>query len=457
MNMKQFFRPTLVRRVMSALLIAFALMWLLLLVVQFFSASSPERHERELRGFSDDLVTTLEAFDNQAEAAAVAAASEAQVNRMHTRAKTPRLVLIQLHDLNGNLLYGPQEAHKAVLTGEMGGITQAEYAGQTLRVYHTQGKRWSVLVGSTQLPRLWILGRLAAELTFYMLIAFPFVLVPLLAVSQGLRPLREISEEIDARSADDLSPTGLTPRYLELKPLIHSLDSLLSQLRSKVKRESAFVHEAAHELRTPMAVVSAQAHALVHAPTPVERREAEARLDHAIARASHLVEQLLQLAKVDSDWSQPAQSVDLTQELQQALAMLAPAAMEKNLELSLDAPDSVVHVLDLNAFRSILHNLVGNAILYVPAGGQVEVTLAVDSNRLVMAVADDGPGIPEEHWPLVFERFFRGSGHDEPGSGLGLAIVKQASAKLGGLAWVEKGLKGRGCKFVVSLPRRPVR
>lgn len=457
MNVQQFFRPTLVRRVMGALMVAFALMWLFLLVVQFLSASRPDRQDRELRGFSDDLITTLEAFDDQAEATVAAAASEAQVNRMHSRAQTPRLVLVQLHDLNGNLLYAPQGTRNAVLTGELGGITQAEFAGQTIRVYHTQGKRWRVLVASTQLPRLWILGRLAAELTFYMVIAFPFVLVPLLAVSHGLRPLREISEEIDARSADDLSPTGLTPRYLELKPLIHSLDSLLSQLRSKVKRESAFVHEAAHELRTPMAVVSAQAHALVHAPTPVERREAEARLDHAIARASHLVEQLLQLAKVDSDWSQPAQSVDLTQEVQQALAMLAPTAMEKDIELSLDAPDSVPYALDLNAFRSILHNLVGNALLYVPAGGQVEVTLAVDGDRLLMGVADDGPGIPEEHWPLVFERFFRGTGHDEPGSGLGLAIVKQASAKLGGLVWVERGLEGRGCKFVVSLPRSAVR
>ena len=457
MNVKQFFRPTLVRRVMSALLIAFALIWLLLLAVPFFSASSSDRHDRELRGFGDDLLTTLEAFENQAEAVAVVAASEAQVNRMHGRANTPRLVLIQLHDLNGKLLYAPQEAKKEVLTGELGGITQVEVEGQTLRVYHTKGKRWSVLVGSTPLPRLWILRRLAGELTFNMFIALPFLLVPLFAVSQGLRPLREMSEKIDARSADDLSPTGLKPRYAELKPLIHSLDSLLSQLRSKVKRESAFVHEAAHELRTPMAVVSAQAHALVHAPTPIERREAETRLDHAIARASHLVEQLLQLAKVDSDWSQPAQSVDLSQELQQALAMLAPAAMEKNLELSLDAPDSLMHSLELNAFRSILHNLVGNAILYVPAGGHVEVTLAEAGDRLVLGVADDGPGIPEEHRTLVFERFFRGTGHDQPGSGLGLAIVKQASAKLGGLAWVEQGLKGRGCRFVVSLPRGKVR
>jgi signal transduction histidine kinase len=452
--LKQLFRPTLVRRVVSALLIAFALVWLVLLVVQFMGITSQVRHDRELRGFGDDLVTTLEAFENQTEAIAVVAATEAQINRMNRRAQVPILVVIQLKDLQGTLLYSSIESGGEALPGELEKIVDSSIAGSPLRVYQGKGTHWSVLVGRPQFPIYWVLGKLGSDLALYMLIAFPCVLLPLwIAVSQGLKPLREISEQIDARSADDLSPTGMSPRHAELKPLVRSLDSLLNQLRSKVKRESAFVHEAAHELRTPMAVVSAQAHALVHAVQPGERREAEKHLDHAIARASHLVEQLLQLAKVDSDWALPVQSVDITQEIQQALSMLAPAAMEKNLELSLDAPDAMVCAMELNAFRSILHNLVGNAILYVPAEGQVVVTLVEDSERLVLSVADDGPGIPEEHWPLVFERFFRGTGHDQPGSGLGLAIVKQAAAKLGGIAWVEKGFNGVGCKFVVALPR----
>src|SRR6202023_3451732 len=119
-------------------------------------------------------------------------------------------------------------------------------------------------------------------------IAWPFVLLPVwLAVLQGLRPLRRLSEKIAAREPEDISPVGIDPRHAELKPLIRSLDDLLAKLRHKIESERVFVANAAHELRTPLAVITAQAHVLAKATTAEERSDAEQRLEAAVNRASH--------------------------------------------------------------------------------------------------------------------------------------------------------------------------
>ncbi len=168
-----------------------------------------------------------------------------------------------------------------------------------------------------------------------------------------------------------------------------------------------------------------------------------------------LVWQQLQLCRVDGESKGRVATFDAAQELRESLEMIAPEALKKELDLSREAPDALSLNLDLNAFRSIVHNLIGNAVLYVPANGHIAVSLAVDGAYVVLTVADDGPGIAESQRELVFERFYRGTGHDVAGTGLGLAIVKQACTKLGGLVRIESGIGGRGAAFVVHFPRPP--
>src|SRR5581483_9719755 len=119
--------------------------------------------------------------------------------------------------------------------------------------------------------------------------------------SSGLRPLRQFSDRIAARDSEDLSPTGVNVRHLELKPLAEELDRLLAKLRRKVESERTFVASAAHELRTPLAVVAAQAHVLAKAPSEHERLDAGLlrQMEVAIARASHLIHQLLTLTRLE--------------------------------------------------------------------------------------------------------------------------------------------------------------
>ena len=134
------------------------------------------------------------------------------------------------------------------------------------------------------------------------------------------------------------------------------------------------------------------------------------------------------------------------------LAGAVPRASKRGIELSLDAPDRLVFPLDRSAFQSALNNLIDNALRYGRDGGRVNVTLQADGEYLTLLVADDGPGISPASREHVFERFWRGTGHDVPGAGLGLAIVRQAAGRMGGTVHIEDGLDGRGVAFRIALP-----
>ena len=189
-----------------------------------------------------------------------------------------------------------------------------------------------------------------------------------LAVKRGLRPLQHLSDRIAARGPDDLQPLGVNPVYAELTPLTSAIDRLLAQLRSKMETERGFVQDAAHELRTPLAVISAQAHVLALTAGGEQRACAERDMDRAIERASRLIRQLLALAQIDSAPAGEAAVIDVAQRVRQELASLAPAAMARGVELSLESPDVLTHALEAQAFQSILQNLLTNAIEYVGPG-----------------------------------------------------------------------------------------
>jgi signal transduction histidine kinase len=138
--------------------------------------------------------------------------------------------------------------------------------------------------------------------------------------------------------------------------------------------------------------------------------------------------------------------------VQGLVAVAAPAAFERGIELALDAPEHLPWCLDRAALESALGNLLDNAVRYGRAGGRAVVTLAADGDALHVAVADDGPGIPPALRDRAFERFWRGAGHDIPGSGLGLSIVREAVERLHGQIRVDDGLDGRGVAIHVRVP-----
>jgi signal transduction histidine kinase len=442
---------TLLRRVSLALLGCFALAYIVLVASQFQHHRRSEQAGYGFRMVGTQVLQALNEARTPAEARAVGLTVERIFNGMRHAERLTGSLLVQVWDRQTQLpVFLPLGAADTVpLAGDARMQTVHVIDGRSFRVLAVDTPRWSLRLGQPMHEGNWLLKRLAEDLLPNMLLVFPLLLPIAWVVWHGLQPLRKLSERLAARSDDDLSPLGIVPTHAELKPLAHSLDNLLQRLRVMVERERGFVQDAAHELRTPMAIISAQAHALGMAAGAGERREAERGMDRAIARASHLVEQLLQLARMDRRRGYGIERIDLAQCAREVISGVAPAALARGIELALEAPDELWRQIDVPAFQSVLQNLVDNAVRHGRDGGQVLVELHEDCDGWLLCVADDGPGIAEADHERVFERFWRGREQEAPGSGLGLAIVREAAARLGGAVSLGTGLGGRGCAFAL--------
>ena len=451
--MKQWLRPTLARRVVLALLTAFLLVWSVLLAYEYIGFKQAMSSNSGLQQLGKALHTALAELDDPEQAKTAVAATAVWLNALrHDAGQYPGNLLFQLRDRHDRPIYSSPELGALHLAGAPMQLTDSRIGKRVFWVYRQDGPRWSLRIAEPKLDDSAILSGLGGNLLPYMLISFPLVLLPIwLAVHRGLRPLRRLAARIAARQTDDLSPLGADLKYVELQPLLVAFENMLGKLRNKVQRERAFVQDAAHELRTPMAVIATQAYVMARAVDAGQRLQAQSHLDDAIARASHLTQQLLELAMLDEVPMAEAKATDVAHLLRKLLAQQVPHALLRRIDLSLDAPESLIRPLDLPAFQSIVNNLVENAVRYVPAGGRIVVTLDVSDGGMTLLVADDGPGIAEELRELVFERFYRGRGHDASGSGLGLAIVKQAAARMRGSVRILLGLDGGGCGFLVRI------
>lgn len=449
MRVRRWLLPTLARRLVTALLLAMGLLAALILIQDQLDL------QRDMgtgvRGLALDWAAGLDALDDPQQAAKLVAAQARRANALRRRSELiPGDLVVQLFDAKGHLLYASAPADAISKPG----LGEQMLAGRKHWTYRHDSEHWSLQLAEPSLSSTRLLGFSSWELSKQLLIAFPLMLLPLwLAVRSGLKPLRRLTNRINKLDLNrQVEPLGLDLRYAELQPLASAFDTLLLRLRERLQREQAFVHDAAHELRTPLAVVAAQAHALVHAQSEPTRAQASAALMQAIARSAHLSQQLLESATLDQAGTKPTEPFDLAALCTQLLTQQSALARERGIDISLDAPPHLLLSIDRLAFQSILQNLLDNALRYVPRGGQVEVVLQCDEAGLRLRVADDGPGIPIADREQAFERFWRGKGHDQSGTGLGLAIVRQAAQLLGGQLKLTDGLAQRGLCVELQLP-----
>jgi two-component system, OmpR family, sensor histidine kinase QseC len=456
--MKNLLRPSLVRRVVLSLLIGILLAWAAFVGLNFLRIQAQQEDDRQNFAASPVGVQMLDALagvDDATQAGAIAAAFDRIASRQRERRHFPGNAVMQLWDRREQrIVYSSAAAADDVLHGNPASRSEQILNGQPYQVFEVDTNRWSVLWARSLIDNPWVLKELGVESITNIAIAIPCLLLPVwLAVFQGLRPLRQFSARIAARGPDDMSPVGLVPQQAEMKPLAAALDALLTTLRQKSEAEQLFAANAAHELRTPLAVVTAQAHVLAKATTVEGRLEAEQRLEAAVNRASHLIHQLLVLARMDMDRSPGSTTVDLAQLAREEISSFVPAASARNMDIALEAPDRLMATLDTQSLRSILQNLTDNAIRYGVRSGRVVVKLFTLDGAIVLSVIDDGPGIAESDHSQIFDRFYRGANPpDAQGTGLGLTIVKVASARMGGEVQITEGLDGRGCCFALKIP-----
>jgi len=276
-------------------------------------------------------------------------------------------------------------------------------------------------------------------------------------VSQGLAPLKTLVADIAARRPERLDPLPLTGLPTELGPIIAAINELMARLDQALAQERRFTSDAAHELRTPLALVRLQIEGLNPLADEASRALAHQRLLRGIDRLSRTVSQMLQLARLEQAADQLTLApVDLKSLLAASVAELAPAALTKDQDLSLEMPAEacVLAHARAEAIAIMLRNLLDNAIRYTPRAGRIGGTLGMDEGHARLAVEDTGPGIPEALRERVWERFFRPPGMESPGSGLGLSIVRQVLELHHGTAQTSPGKDGHGLRVEIRLPLR---
>ncbi|NSX03318.1 sensor histidine kinase [Cupriavidus gilardii] len=291
-----------------------------------------------------------------------------------------------------------------------------------------------------------------------LLIAASIALIAL-AVHVALRPLKNIEDTLRARDTASLDPIDVPELPREIHPLLASLNSYLASLRSMVSRQSQFLDDASHQLRTALALVRTQAdHAVRTYQAKPEWRE----IRDAIDRTIRLTNQLLALARTDAQPPHAAPGaalhrLDLTALCRAVSAEWYLAARERQLDFGLSARDEVHAYVngDEGTLREMLANVLDNAVQYTPAGGRVEVTVIAGATTHLVLIDDSGVGIAPPLRDKAFERFVRLGDLRQPGSGLGLAIVRQICEAHGGQVLLEDGPDGRGLRVRIELPAAP--
>lgn len=250
----------------------------------------------------------------------------------------------------------------------------------------------------------------------------------------GMRPavrrLELISQAAAQQDEHRLSELPVEHAPCEIQPLVMAVNTLLARLRNAFAAQRRFVQDAAHELRTPITAMSLQLENLKTRISDPASSEQLKQLEAGLSRTKRLVEQLLRLARQESPRpADPPVAIQLDGILKCAIADFMPLADRRSIDLGYAADiDATVHANE-DELRSLIHNLLDNALRYTPPGGIVDVTLHRDTGVVTVEIADNGPGIPAELLPRVFDRFFRLEGAETEGSGLGLAIAKNAAER----------------------------
>ncbi len=301
--------------------------------------------------------------------------------------------------------------------------------GANWRVFATRGlaSDVQVYVGEQTASRNSILWAVLRNVLWPLAFALPLLaLANWWAVQRGLAPLRLLSQVLGQRRPQALEPVELADMPTEMRPLVQAINGLFQRVGQMLAFERRFTADAAHELRTPIAGIRAQAQVALGAADDAAQRE------HALQatlagcdRATRLVEQLLTLARLEAAPGATELTFDLTALARRITADLAPAALANRQIVALDGPAPCTVSGDEMLIGVLARNLIDNAIRYSPAGARIQVQVGRQSGQPFLCVQDSGPGMTEPEMTRLGERFFRVLGHDKPGSGLGWSIVKR--------------------------------
>ena len=261
------------------------------------------------------------------------------------------------------------------------------------------------------------------------LIMLVTALVVFISIKRSLLPLNQLRSALARRSHEDLSMLATDRAPQEVVPLLNEMNDLMRRVRESVDFQKAFIADASHQLRTPIAALQNQVELALREPVSAAVRHSLENIEVSTRHLSRLVQQLLTLARMEprAENNSVFETINLTRLVQEVTAEWVPAALERNIDLGFEAIEHQEIMISGNAFmlKEMLSNLIDNAIRYTPAGGEVTVRLSQADHEVSLQVIDNGIGIPQDKRELVFHRFYRIEDGAGEGCGLGLAIVKE--------------------------------
>lgn len=449
-------RRQLIIRMLSMMLPLFILLW----VIAYFSSQYfiNEAFDRSLVRRTFALADRVEVLQGQVQVDLPIAARELLVFDQED------LLFHSITNPQGKVIEGEQDmprlpAQKRIRTGQLiiyDGVKDGEKVRVAAFALSLKGTSASgtalVQVGETLSHRSAMADRATLA------IVIPMLLMTLTAaaaiaygVGRGLEPVSRLRDRLSARQAFDLSPVPLEGTPAELRPFLDEINSLLQRLAEAVDAQSRFVADAAHQLRTPIAGIRAQAEAALASARHEDAQHALARIAQSTQTMGELVQKLLILARVDAAENTLRLSrLDGVEVVREVAREWAPQALAKRVEIGFETGSAEAWVMgDAQLLREMLANLIDNALRY----GGTRITLSVGGSEqgVTWRVADNGPGIPEHQRAAVFAPFHRLSGGVE-GAGLGLTIVQRIAHLHGAVVSLEAGEGGVGLVVSVKFP-----
>ncbi len=366
-----------------------------------------------------------------------------------------RKVAFQVWEKGNQLVLHSASAPNVPLSSRSEGFSDSVIAGKKWRVFSAwdESRHFLVQVGERREVRDDLAETIAENLLRPLLVTLPVLgLLIWFGVAGSLRPLQNTEQPGCGTPSGKSRAPGSRRRPDRGITAGAGAQPLFARVRDSLDNERRFTADAAHELRTPLAAIKTQAQVARAATADAERQHA---LDNVLVgcdRATHLVEQLLTLARLEPERISRRDPCDLHALAVAVVADLAPAAIEKNIDLQLAEGEEVRAPGESALVGILMRNLIDNAIRYSPPGGLVRVMVAKTADGAVFSVVDQGPGIPAEAQALVWERFYRVLGTNESGSGLGLSIVKRIADLHGATAAISQGDGGKGLRVSVTFP-----
>jgi two-component system OmpR family sensor kinase len=363
-------------------------------------------------------------------------------------------IMIQIWDEDGHHLYHSHPGGPLLPRAAPGWSTVTVRRHGTWRVFTLVDEARVIQVEHPMQVRQAMAVHLAVRTLLPWLVA-----VPLLGgllwwhMGRSLQPLTTVAQAVHTRTPSTLDPLPVTGLPEEVLSLVTALNALLQRLATTLTAQRAFIADAAHALRTPLAAVYLQSQLLARADGDTARHEALTALQGGLTRLTHLVQELLALSRLAPEATQePLQPLALNPIVHTVIAEHAALALEHGLDLGLVQDDLLWLMGDAEGLRLLCASLIENALCYTPAGGTVDVAIVRTATASWLSVTDTGPGIPPAERQRVFDRFYRGNNVHASGSGLGLAIVKAVAERHQGHITLEEREPSPGLVVRVMFP-----